>query len=220
LCKGRGISASSFFLYTLTPDNIMPLLAPYRRKVPKEAINELPLRHYSGPIRLVNCSRSLEHALSCIKGETLLGFDTETRPAFRKGEFYLPSLLQLAARGEVFLFHLKTIGFPDPVRDLLADTSVIKTGVAVRDDITGLQKLNPFQPGSFIDLGEVARQKNIPTRGLRTIAANFLSFRLSKGAQRSNWGAPELDAKQQTYAATDAWVSRKIHLRFEELGML
>jgi ribonuclease D len=115
---------------------------------------------------------------------------------------------------------LKVLGFPAPIRDLLADRKVIKTGVAVRDDIAGLKKLTPFSPGSFIDLGEVARKRNIPTRGLRTIAANFLSFRLSKGAQRSNWGATRLDAKQQTYAATDAWVSREIHLKFEELGML
>lgn len=198
----------------------MPALAPYRRKIPKDVINELPLRQYSGPITLVNTPESLESALPRIQGETLLGFDTETRPAFRKGESYLPSLLQLACREEVFLFHLKVIGFPDDVRDLLADKTVIKTGVAVRDDILGLQKLSPFEPGNFVDLGKIAEKRNIPTRGLRTIAANFLSFRLSKGAQRSNWGAPKLDAKQQSYAATDAWVSREIHLKFDELGML
>ena len=198
----------------------MSPLTPYLRKIPKEAINELPLRQYDGPITLVNTQEGIETALPRLQKESLLGFDTETRPAFRKGESYLPSLLQLACRGEVFLFHLKVIGFPDELRDVLADSSIIKTGVAVRDDILGLQKLSPFTPGSFVDLGKVAEKKNIPTRGLRTIAANFLSFRLSKGAQRSNWGAPKLDAKQQTYAATDAWVSREIHLKFEELGML
>lgn len=192
----------------------------YRRKITKEEINDLPLRRYSGEIRIVRSDEELVDALDVLRRETVLGFDTETRPTFRKGKVNLPSLVQLACAEAVYLIQLNWVPLGDALSSLLADKTVIKTGVAVRDDIRDLQKLFSFRDGGVVDLGEVARDIGLETHGLRNLAANFLGIRISKGAQCSNWSNRELGPQQIIYAATDAWVSREIHLRMRDLGLV
>lgn len=192
----------------------------YRRKITKEEINDLPLRRYSGEIRIVRSDEELVDALDVLRRETVLGFDTETRPTFRKGKVNLPSLVQLACAEAVYLIQLNWVPLGDALSSLLADETVIKTGVAVRDDIRDLQKLFSFRDGGVVDLGEVARDIGLETHGLRNLAANFLGIRISKGAQCSNWSNRELGPQQIIYAATDAWVSREIHLRMRDLGLV
>ncbi|MCG8531090.1 MAG: 3'-5' exonuclease domain-containing protein 2 [Desulfovibrionales bacterium] len=192
----------------------------YKRKITKEEINALPLRRYDGNISIVRTESELRAVVDRMQKETLLGFDTETRPTFRKGKINLPSLVQLACSDVVYLIQLNWIPFCEPLISLFTDGTIAKTGVAVRDDIKDLQKLSPFKDKGVIDLGEVARSIGLETHGLRNLAANLLGFRISKGAQCSNWANKELTHQQIVYAATDAWVSRMIHLRMEELGFI
>ena len=77
------------------------------RHITKAEINELPMKQYDGPLHLCRTPEEAEIAAKKLKKETLLGFDTETRPAFRKGESYDPSLLQLATETEVYLFQIQ-----------------------------------------------------------------------------------------------------------------
>lgn len=198
---------------------MLPLTERYTRKISKEEINELPLVHYTGKVTLVQDNAGLSHALNALNNEKIIGFDTETRPNFQKGVCNLPSIIQLATANEVFILHLGWIDFSQGIRELLADASHLKTGVAVRDDIKGLQKIAPFRDAGVIDLGEKAHQVHMETRGLRTLAANLLGIRISKAMQCSNWSRQELSPQQISYAATDAWISREIHLRFVELGL-
>lgn len=192
----------------------------YKRKITKEEINVLPLRRYTGEIRIVRDAEALESAVAHLRGERVLGFDTETRPTFRKGQLHLPSLVQLASADVVYLFQLNWLPLGDELASLLADPAIVKTGVAVRDDIRDLQKLYAFADAGVVDLGEVARDLGLETHGLRNLAANFLDFRISKSAQCSNWSNRELAPHQVIYAATDAWVSREIHMRLGELGLV
>ena len=192
----------------------------YKRKITKEEINVLPLRRYTGEIRIVRDAEALESAVAHLRGERVLGFDTETRPTFRKGQLHLPSLVQLASADVVYLFQLNWLPLGDELASLLADPAIVKTGVAVRDDIRDLQKLHAFADAGVVDLGEVARDLGLETHGLRNLAANFLDFRISKSAQCSNWSNRELAPHQVIYAATDAWVSREIHMRLGELGLV
>lgn|GEM_PF-303859 len=194
-------------------------LDTFRRKLDREEINQLPIVRYTGATHVVNEATQLPAALSKLRRCPLLGFDTETRPAFRKGERYLPSLLQLATPDDVYVFQLQRVGPPKDLWALLADPDVVKAGVAVRDDIRELQRLREFEPGGFVDLGDIARQARLQTHGLRNMSANLLGFRIAKGAQRSNWAAHDLTARQTTYAATDAWVSRELFVRVVSLGL-
>ncbi len=152
----------------------------------------------------------LAKALRELKGERLLGFDTETKPCYRKGEFNPVSLLQLAGSRDVYLFQLgESWGCRKGLRGLLSNPAVVKSGVAIDQDVRQLTALEPFEPRGFLDLAEWARELGIKTGGLRGLAALLLGFRISKGARTSNWARENLTSAQVRYAATDAWVGRE-----------
>lgn len=182
------------------------------QKISKEAINELPLAHWQGPVHVIATAEEAVAAAQRCRREHLLGFDTETRPAFRKGQKFMPSLLQLATSEAVFLFQVQASGMVRPLLDLLADASITKAGVAPSFDLHSLQELAPFTPAGFVDLSTMARQRGIKNHGLRGLAALACGIRISKSARTSNWANPVLSPQQIQYAATDAWISREIYL--------
>lgn len=184
----------------------------FDRRMSKEEINACPMRQWTGPVRVVRSTGELAAAMERLACHTLLGFDTETRPAYSVGESYLPSLLQLACAEEVFLFQLKPLGLAQPLCGLLADPAIIKAGVSLNDDIRALNKLSPFTAAGFVDVGMLAKQAEIKNHGLRGMAATLLGFRIAKGAQTSNWARDVLTPQQIRYAATDAWVGRELYL--------
>ncbi|MGL1862736.1 MAG: 3'-5' exonuclease domain-containing protein 2 [Pseudodesulfovibrio sp.] len=193
----------------------------YLQAFTKADINEMPLRRYEGPISVVRTEKQRVRAIKEMEGESVLGFDTETRPVFKKGKKPgPPSLIQLATATNVYVFQINILSLCNGLCDLLADKSIIKTGVAVRDDIIGLQKLGEFKPSGFIDLSDVSAKAKMQTHGLRNMAANLLGFRISKSAQCSNWAKEKLTTQQVNYAATDAWVSRELFLALEDLGLI
>ena len=188
-------------------------------KLSKEDINSLPLFHYAGKVTLIRSEQELADAMPRLHAETLLGFDTETRPSFSKGKSHSPSLIQLASADEVFLFHLKWLPLGSELISLFEDPAVTKTGVAVHDDMRFLSRLTPFTPRSVVDLSSVARKNHIENHGLRGLAASFLKVRISKNEQCSNWANKELSPRQIRYAATDAWTSRAVYLRMLDSGL-
>lgn len=202
-------------------ENINPIeRLGFDRRMTKEEINALPIRGYEGDIRVIRTEESLSQSIAELRKESLLGFDTETRPNFKKGQNNLPSLIQLAAADAVYIFQLRRLGFPDKLKKILGDKKIIKTGVAIDHDLLQLQRLGRFSEGGFVGLARIAKNAGIKNHGLRGLAAVLLSFRISKGAQRSNWGSENLSPKQIKYAATDAWVGREIFLRLNEMGVI
>lgn len=190
----------------------------FAHRMTKEEINACPIQRWEGAVRVVRTAVEVSRAVSALAEETILGFDTETRPAYQKGESYLPSLLQLAGENEVFLFQLKHLGLPGPLREILADPKVVKAGVSLAYDLQELHKLAQFRPAGFVDLGRLAKEAEIKNHGLRGLAAVLLGFRIAKGAQTSNWARDVLDPTQIRYAATDAWVGRELYLKLRPAG--
>ncbi len=182
-------------------------------KLTNEYINKLPLKYFEGDIQIVRTRKELQRACNILEQESVLGFDTETRPSFKKGQFFLPSLVQLAGTKSVFIFQLKKCGFEKKLIKILSNPSLIKCGVAVGQDIKDLQKMVSFESQGFIDLGEVAREKDLKNYGLRNLTALLLKFRISKSSRTTNWSVDNLSIKQMEYAATDAWVSREIYFK-------
>ena len=193
---------------------------PAKLHISKAEINQLPMKQYDGPIHLCRTPEEAEAAAEKLKKETLLGFDTETRPAFRKGECYDPSLLQLATGTDVYLFQIQQTGLIPGLLEILASREIIKAGVAIDRDISELQAVANFEPDGFVELADIAKDALIKSLGLRGLTAILFDFRISKKEQVSNWARRELTASQQTYAATDAWLGHKIYLRFEENGLI
>jgi ribonuclease D len=188
--------------------------------VQRDAVNQLPLGRYQGPIEVISRAETLPAALQALRQETVLGFDTESRPVFRRGQSSAPALLQLAGAERVWLFQLKNLEQLDDLFALLADPAILKVGVAIRDDIRKLRELHPFTAGGFIEISDFTQKAGIVNTGLRNLAALFLRFRISKGAQVSNWARPDLSSSQIRYAATDAWVSRELYLRLVKMGLV
>lgn len=188
--------------------------------ISREEMSELPIRRYDGPVYIVEGKADLRLAMQDILDDAVVGFDTETRPAFKPGESYLPSLVQFATENAVYLFRAQQHDLAGEMREILSSAPVVKAGVSVTDDIVALRKLFDFDDSSVIDLGRVAKRHGLKQTGVRNLAGIFLGMRITKGAQTTNWAAARLTPQQVTYAATDAWVCRELYLRFRELKMV
>lgn len=195
-----------------TPESAPETTAAAPRSMTREQINTLPLKRFEGPVHLVRDAKALEAAVQILRKETVLGFDTETQPSFRKGESHPVALVQLAGSRGAYIFQLRALRDPAPLLDLLANPAIRKAGVATGRDVQDLRKLHLFEPAGFFDLADLAEKAGIGHGGLRGLAAAVLGFRFSKGAQRSNWGRETLTDDQIAYAAMDAWVGRELFL--------
>jgi len=183
----------------------------YQENITVEEISECELSWFRGEIALIEDMHAFYEFFPRLKGEKLLGFDTETRPNFQKGKKNKVSLLQLSSDKIACLFRINKIGIPDELLGLLADPGVIKAGVAVHDDIRFLAHIKKFNPAGFIDLQNFVRSYGIQSSGLKKIAAIVLGIRISKRQQVTDWEAEQLTEAQQIYAATDAWVCHQIY---------
>ncbi len=190
------------------------------RSISKQAVADLPIRRYEGKVSLVETPQDVEDARTDIAQERVVGLDTETRPAFRKGESHLPCLVQVATAGAVYLFPLRRAAVFPTLVELLARPDLVKAGVGLAHDLRQLELVFPFTAANVVDLGIVARRSGLDQTGVRNLAGMFLGFRIPKGNRTSNWAAPRLTPAQITYAATDAWACRELSLRFEREGLL
>jgi ribonuclease D len=189
-------------------------------RISRVEMGELPIRRYEGTVQIVAGHPDLQHAMQDILQESVVGFDTETRPAFRPGEHYLPSLVQFATASAVYLLQAQQQDLFDAMREVFSSEKIIKVGVSVTDDIRNLKKLFEFDERSVVDLGKVAKRHGLKQTGLRNLAGIFLGARIPKGAKTTNWAARRLTPQQIAYAATDAWACRELYLRFKELKMV
>jgi ribonuclease D len=183
----------------------------YRENITAEELALCELSWFRGEIVLVDNLKTYYEVFPRVLGSDLLGFDTETRPTFKKGRKNTVSLIQISTGNLACLFRINKIGFPDELIRLLSNPSVIKAGVAVHDDIRFLKSVKKFSPEGFVDLQNFVRDYGIQSSGLKKLAAIVLGFRISKRQQVTDWEAEQLTEAQQIYAATDAWVCHQIY---------
>lgn len=188
--------------------------------ISREALVDLPIRRYAGVVHLVATPEALEQAMADIRQEAVVGLDTETRPAFRKGESHLPCLVQVATARAVYLFQLQQLDCGAALAEILDAPGIVKAGIALAHDMRQLKLLFPIAPAAVLDLGGVAKRHGVGQTGLRNLAGMFLGFRIPKGTRTSNWATPHLSPGQINYAATDAWACRELFHCFQRLGMV
>lgn len=194
-------------------------MIPFR--ISKEEVNALPLGQFEGEIYLIDDAELVDEVVEFLEEQPLLGFDTETKPSFKKGIINQVSLLQLSTPKQAFLFRLNEIGFPDSIRGILERETIVKIGAAVHDDIKGLAKLtDSFYANSFFDLNDELKKVGFHNVGVRNLSAMVLGMRISKSEQVSNWEATELTEKQLRYAATDAWACLEVFKKLRVEGYL
>ena len=189
------------------------------RQISREEVNALPIRRYEGPVHVIAAPGELAPAMDDILQETLVGFDTETRPAFRPGESYPPSLAQVATARAVYLFQVQRAEIAEAVARMLSEAHIVKAGVGMADDLKSLKKVVAFHEKSIADVGTLAQRHGLKQSGVRNLSGLFLGFRIPKGTKTSNWARHQLTEQQIVYAATDAWACRELYLKFRELGL-
>jgi len=182
----------------------------YLEEISAEELINYEMSWFKGEILVIDNLTAFSKVISRIRKKKILGFDTETRPSFRKGRKNKVSLIQLATSDLACLFRINKIGIPQELADILADPDIIKSGVAVHDDIKFLKNVKKFEPAGFVDLQKLVKDHGIKSSGLKKLAAIVLGFRISKRQQVTDWQAEELTEAQQVYAATDAWVCHEI----------
>jgi hypothetical protein len=203
------------------PSNPTPGAARGGLRIEKTFIDGLPEAEWNGPIELVERENEAELAIRTMMNERILGFDTETKPCHRRGEYHLPSVLQLATSDRVFVFRIEACGGIPFAFPVLCNPRVAKVGIAVRDDVRNLMRRAPFDAHGFIEISDYSRKAGVENTGLRALAAHYLGFQMkkSKRVQISDWSR-RLDKRQVQYAANDAWVGRELFLKLESTGIV
>lgn len=183
----------------------------YKVSISKDRVNELPQVAFPGNIYVIDNMSMVNSAVRVLRKYDIVGFDTETRPSFRKGRMHKVALLQLSTPHECFLFRLNRLGMPAALRDYLEDENCLKVGLSVHDDFNSLKRLVDIEPAGFVDVQPLALQNHITDISLQKIYAILFGERISKGQQLSNWEADELSEAQQRYASIDAWTCISIY---------
>lgn len=176
----------------------------YKISITKEQLAELPVHTYEGAIRVIDTAEAAHASLRELAKEKIVGFDTETRPSFRKGCRHQVALMQLSTDSICYLFRLNKIGICAELKQFLENPDIIKVGLSVHDDFNAIRRTEEFEPAGFVDLQSMVKDFDISDCSLTKIYAIIFGERISKGQRLTNWEADELSPAQQAYAALDA----------------
>lgn len=188
-----------------------------QKNIDKAQISELPTVSFDGRIIVIQSSSEAEKAFRYLASQTLVGIDTETRPAFAKGQAFGVSLLQVSTTDTCFLFRLNLIGMTQGVRDFLQSEHTVKVGLSLKDDFDRLHRKGDFKARGYVELQDYVSRLGIEAQSLQKIYALVFGRRISKSQRLSNWEADVLTDAQKAYAATDAWACLTLYNRLEEL---
>lgn len=177
----------------------------------------MPQVRFDGKIVIVQSENEAKRAIDILSREKIVGIDTETKPAFKKGVTNKVALLQVSTPDICFLFRLNFIGLCEPIINFFGNGNVLKVGLSLHDDILALHRREDFESSRFLDLQDYVPAFGIKDKSLQKIYANVFEQRISKAQRLSNWEADTLSDKQKTYAATDAWACLMIYNELEKL---
>jgi ribonuclease D len=192
----------------------------FKEDITKEELAELESKAFEGNVTIIETLDEVEKVCMQLANCSVLGFDTETRPSFKKGKQNNVALLQLSTDDHAYLFRLNKIGLPPCLLYILSSSNHKKIGVAIKDDIKTLQRVQPFAPNGFVELQTLTKDYGIKSNSLKKLAAVVLGFSISKRQQLSNWENDPLSEAQIKYAATDAWACFEIYKRLKTYGEL
>lgn len=184
--------------------------------ITKDEIAQLSVEEFPGRIIVVDTVKDADKAVQYLSLFPMIGFDTETRPSFKKGMRYKVALMQLSTDEACFLFRLNRVGFPSSLKDFLTSEQHMKIGLSLRDDFCAIRRSADIQLENFVDLQQVVGEYGIEDSSLQKIYAILFGKRITKGQQLSNWEADVLTDAQKRYAALDAWACLKIYNRLKE----
>lgn len=188
-------------------------LASYLNNISHEEIDKLKTVSFNGRIAVISHIRDIPDAISVIRKYSAAGFDTETKPSFKKGRINKVAMIQLAIPGQVFIFRINKTGLTRDLIEFFEDKNILKIGVSIQDDLKKLRALSAFNPAGFLELQKYSSSFLIESNSLQKLAAIVLGIRISKSQRLTNWESSQLTDPQLNYAATDAWVCLEVYNR-------
>jgi ribonuclease D len=196
------------------------VLNPIPETLSKEDLREFPLLAFEGTIHIIETEEACDEAISELKKHAVIGFDTEKKPTFKKGDYNPTAMVQFATLEDAYLFRMNKMGYPKSLFNFMSDASTLKLGISIDDDLKDLQKVRKYHPKGFTDMNDVAKELGSKHIGVKKLAAIFLEHRISKNQQTSNWENDELSEPQMKYAATDAWICLAIYNELKDREMI
>ncbi|WP_426106713.1 3'-5' exonuclease [Massilia sp. TSP1-1-2] len=168
-------------------------------------------------VRLVKTERDAAEALAALSAMDVIGFDTESKPTFLKGEASTgPHLVQLATDEAAYLFQIGAAPALEVLKAVLESRAILKVGFGLQDDLKRLRAKLGIDACNVLDLSTALRKGERNTLGAKTAVARFFGQKLQKSKKitTTNWALPRLSEKQLLYAADDAHVALKIYRRW------
>jgi len=163
---------------------------------------------------LVKSDLDAAEALTALSRADVIGFDTESKPTFAKGEESTgPHLVQLATDDTAWLFQIGAAPAVDVLRAILESPAILKVGFGLGDDIRRLRSKLGIETANVLDLSTALRRGERNALGAKTAVARFFGQRLQKSKRitTTNWAQPRLSEKQILYAADDAHVALRVY---------
>jgi ribonuclease D len=179
--------------------------------ITKEEIAGFDVEVFPWKICVINSEEEADKAVEQLRQYKTIGFDTETKPCFKKGQKNKIALIQLAVANCCYLFRLNKIGIPESLKNLLHDSSITKIGLSLKDDFAAMSGRTKSEMLSFIDLQHIVNNYGIDDKSLQKIYAILFRKRISKAQRLSNWETETLTEAQKAYAAIDAWACLRIY---------
>lgn len=186
-------------------------------KIDKSELANKPRVVFDGIIEEIDTEEKAQKAIEALSKETVVGFDTETRPSFTKGVAHKIALLQLSTGKYGYLFRLNKIGIPDCIAEFLSNPDITKVGISIKDDFHSLSSRRQMNPAGFVELQDLCGEMGIEEKGLQKLYCLLFDERISKNQQLSNWEIESLTEGQRQYAAIDAWACLRIYHYILEL---
>jgi ribonuclease D len=168
-------------------------------------------------VRIVKSDKDAAEALIALLAMDVLGFDTESKPTFLKGEVSTgPHLVQLATDEAAYLFQIGAMPAVEVLKAVLESATILKVGFGLSDDVKRLRAKLGIETSNVLDLSTALRKNERNTLGAKTAVARFFGQKLQKSKKitTTNWALPRLSEKQILYAADDAHVALKIYRRW------
>jgi len=155
-------------------------------------------------------------AMQALMAADAIGFDSESKPTFRKGEASTgPHLVQLATDAHAYLFPIsQAFDVRSALQEILESPAVLKVGFGLGNDRSVLKSRLNIEPNRLLDLGEKLRGPgHRGTVGAKVAVAHFFGQKLQKSKKTgtSNWASPSLSERQLLYAANDAHVALRLY---------
>lgn len=164
-----------------------------------------------GEIVEVATARDAQRACEELMTHAVVGFDTESKPTFRKGEVSTgPHVAQFSTTERAYVFMLHDPECRRVTGKLIGLAAIKKVGFGLSEDLRQVRSKLRVEPREVLDLESLFAQRGFGRGvGVKVGVAITMKrrFMKSKRASTSNWMQRRLTDKQILYAANDAYAA-------------